>query len=519
MPRLWIDNQEVEVPPAATLLDAARKLGIDIPTLCFQDGREPLTSCMCCVVKVGGNAKFVPACATRADEGMRVESETQEVRQARRAAVELLLSDHLGDCIGPCQSICPAGMDIPRMIRQIAAGDLREAIATVKARIALPGVLGRICPAPCETGCRRGKHDAPVAIMLLKRYAADADLASGEPFLPKCKPDSGRKVAIVGAGPAGLAAAYYLRQMGHGCTLFDDHDAPGGMLRYGVPKDKLPRDVLDAEIGAIRRLGAEFSMNTLVGEHVSMAELRGQFDAIFLAVGEIGAGDADRLGAAAGQRGIEIDPRTRQTPAPGVFAGGDAVRRQRLTVRAVADGRAAAVAIDQYLSGAEVTGPRKPFTVHIGVLTEGEIERFLPEADDTPRVAPAGGDAAGFSDAEARAEAARCLHCDCRKPHTCKLRRYAQLYGARPARYRGERRTFQQLRDHPRILYEPGKCIACGLCVQIAADAGEKLGLTFIGRGLDVRVAVPFNRALSEGLQKVADECVAACPTAALAFR
>ena len=152
MRRVIIDNREVEVADGATVLDAARKLGIEIPTMCFLKGQKPLTSCMVCVVKVAGSEKLIPACGAIAEDGMRIETDNEEVRQARRAALELLLSEHVGDCVGPCQVTCPAQMDIPLMIGQIAAGRLGEAIATVKRDIALPAVLGRICPAPCEAG-------------------------------------------------------------------------------------------------------------------------------------------------------------------------------------------------------------------------------------------------------------------------------------------------------------------------------------------------------------------------------
>jgi len=540
MPKLWIDNREVEVPEGSTILDAARKLGIDVPALCFLEGRDASTSCMCCVVKIAGREGLAPSCATTAAEGMRVESESDAVRAARREALELLLSDHLGDCVAPCQSICPAGMDIPRMVRLVRDGRMREAVATIKAHIALPAVLGRICPAPCEKGCRRGAHDAPVSIMLLKRYAADADLA-GEPFLPDCRPATGKSVAVVGAGPAGLAAAYTLRRMGHACTVFDDRDAPGGMLRYGVGEDRLPRDVLDAEIAVIERLGVNFRLNTLVGRDIPPANLQADHNAILLATGERkkGSGVVSQKdgespetrhekttpdpffwpGVKVGGRGVEVDGKTFQTAAGGVFAAGDATGRRRLTVRAVAEGRAAAIAIDQYVTGADVVGVKTPFTLRVGKLREGEIDHFLPEARDSGRVAPAGGPGAGYVEAEAREEAARCLHCDCRGADTCTLRRHADAYAARPTRFRGERRTFEQHREHPEVLHEPGKCIACGLCVQIAAEAGEPLGLTFVNRGMDVRVAVPFGRPLSEGLRRVAAECVAACPTAALSFK
>ena len=129
MPNLRIDNRPVEVPPGATLLDAARRLGIEIPALCFLEGCTPSTSCMVCVVKVrnggaAGDGRLVPSCAARAEDGMQVESETPEVHEARRTALELLLSDHPGDCIAPCQSTCPAHLNIPLMLRQTAGGDL-----------------------------------------------------------------------------------------------------------------------------------------------------------------------------------------------------------------------------------------------------------------------------------------------------------------------------------------------------------------------------------------------------------
>ncbi|MHC4890884.1 MAG: FAD-dependent oxidoreductase, partial [Planctomycetota bacterium] len=232
MPKLTIDNRQVEVDNGVTILDAAGKLRIEIPTMCFLKGHKASTSCMVCLVKVEGLGKLVPSCGTIAQDGMRVESDSEEVRQARRAALELLLSDHLGDCIGPCQITCPARMNIPLMIRQIAGGSLRDAIATVKKDIALPAVLGRICPKPCERVCRRAAFDEAVSICLLKRCVADIDLQSPNLYLPPCKTTQDKRVAIVGAGPAGLAAAYYLTQDGLSCTLFDEHEQPGGTLRY-----------------------------------------------------------------------------------------------------------------------------------------------------------------------------------------------------------------------------------------------------------------------------------------------
>ncbi len=545
MPELFIDNCEIEVDSGATILDAAGKLGIEIPTMCFLKDYKPSTSCMVCVVKIDGLDNLVPACGTVVKDGMRVASNSEEVLQARRAALELLLSDHVGDCLGPCQTICPARMNIPLMIRQIAAGKFRDAIETVKKDIALPAVLGRICPKPCEKGCRRAVFDEAVSICFLKRYVADLDLQSANPYLPPCKPTQNKRVAIVGAGPAGLAAAYYLQQAGLYCTVFDDHEKPGGMLRYAVPKEHLPIEVLDKEIALIEKLGMKFKGQTRIGTDLLMEDLRKDFDAVFVAVGQLKPDDAESMGLEASPNGIKVNGKTYQTNLPGVFAGGDAVHKRKLTVRAVADGKEAAVSISQYLSPPKadsVTGPIKEFNTRIGKLMNGEIEKFLACSDKAQRTRPSGKDD-GFTDRQACKEATRCLHCDCRKADSCKLRQYGQDYEAKPTRYKSQRRLFtQQLQSRTNchlgkdsalpevqtggsgsigagdIIYEAGKCIDCGLCIQTAARAGEELGLTFVGRGFDVRVAVPFDRSIAQALKHSADQCVNACPTGALAF-
>jgi len=501
MARVFIDDTEIEVKDGRTILDAAEKAGIEIPTMCFLKGHEASTSCMVCAVRVLGSEKLLPACGTLVWDGMRVESNSEQVRRARQMSLELLLSEHIGDCMGPCQVTCPAKMDIPLMIRQIGAGLLDEAIATVKKDIALPAVLGRICPAPCERACRRGGYDEAVSIRLLKRYAADVDLASEQSYVPKCRPKQDKNVAIVGAGPAGLAAVYYLLQQGYGCTVFDEH-----------------LDVLNAEIATIAKLGFEFRGQTKVGEDVSVVELSKEFDAVFLAPGQVTLSEGLWPGLEVGDNGIKIDGRTYATSQAGIFAGGDVVRRRKLAVRSVADGKEAAAAIGQYLSGERVTGIARVFNSRMGRLKEGEMEKFLSGADRAGRVT-VGEEGGGFSAAEAKKEAGRCLHCDCRKPQACKLRRYAQEYEAHGMRYKDDRALFEQHLGQGRVVFEPGKCIKCGLCVQITSEVKDELGLTFIGRGFDVRVAVPFGHSIDQALERTAKRCVKACPTGAMSFK
>ncbi|MCD6405338.1 MAG: (2Fe-2S)-binding protein [Planctomycetes bacterium] len=519
MARLTIDNRSVDVPAGGTILDGARALGIEIPTLCFREGVEHFGSCMVCVVQEMNSGRLIPSCSAVAVDGMVIETANNEVRDSRKTALELLLGDHVGDCEAPCRRICPAHMNIPLMIRQIAAGKLRDAIITVKKDIALPAVLGRICPAPCEKGCRRSLYDGPVAIRLLKRFAADTDLAAESPWLPPPKSATGRKVAVIGAGPAGLATAYYLLQEGHACTVFDDHDKPGGMLRLGVDRERLPEGVLDAEIETIAHLGADFRMNTKVGRDVQIEDLQRDFDALVIAVGEIADGAAAAFGVEAAMHGAKVNPATLQAAGGAVFAAGSAVQPSRLAVRAVADGKRAAASLSQFLADKEVNAPGKRFDSKMGPLIEGEIDEFAKENDAADLVVPsaAGG---GFSLDEAVSQAHRCLHCDCRKADYCALRRYADEYQARQERYRGtERREFERILQHSDVVYEPGKCIKCGLCVRITRQAGERLGLTFIGRGFDLRIGVPFDESFAVGLEKTAAECVRACPSGALSFK
>jgi len=510
--KITIDGKLIDAKSGSTILDAAKEAGIEIPTLCHLPGRPPQTSCMVCVVKVAGRPRLAPACATQIADGMMIENSCDEVIQARRTAIELLLSDHLGDCIAPCHSTCPASINIPAMLRQISLGKMRNALIIAKQSVALPAVLGYICPELCEKSCRRKAKDESVAICKLKRFVAEDDLLSESPFIPPIAAATGKKIAIVGSGPAGLSAAYYLLQKGHACTIFDDREKPGGMLRYGVLEIDLPRNVLDAEIGIIRKMGASFEMGKRVS---SVRALLHDFHAVLIACGDLREAETPDPELEKTPQGIKADRKTMLSSMKGVFVAGSSAVPAKHAVRAVADGRNAAYRIDDYLKGHTSETGAKDFSVHVGKLDEQSVSPFVALVNNEGRISLD----RGYTADEARREASRCIQCGCAKPKNCKLRTYATQYDANPAKYRGERRAFEREETHPEVIFESGKCIACGICVRIAAEHSERLGIGFVGRGFTVRTSVPFSESLEEGLRVAAKACAEACPTSALTLR
>ncbi len=192
----------------------------------------------------------------------------------------------------PCQASCPSGHDIRgwmNIARGIdkAPGDMawqQYAFYRMVEANPFPSVMGRVCPAPCQDGCNRNEVEDYVGINAIEQYVGDWGLQQ-KLALPKADKDTGKKVAIVGGGPAGLAAAYFLRQMGHGCTIFDEHTELGGMMRYGIPGYRTPRDVLDGEIQRIIDMGVELRMGTRIGSDVTLAEIEEEYDAVFWGIG------------------------------------------------------------------------------------------------------------------------------------------------------------------------------------------------------------------------------------------
>jgi formate dehydrogenase major subunit len=286
--KLEINGKRVIADSSQTILQVARENGIgNIPTLCHDEQLEPFASCYLCVVKVKGARTLLPACSTKVSGGMVVETDNPEVRRSRRAALELLLSNHYADCIGPCQLACPAGVDIQGYVALAALGKFTDAIRLIKETNPLPAICGRVCTRPCEvTGCRRNMLDQAVGIDYIKRYVADLDLGKVEPFRPTPAAPNGRRVAVVGAGPAGLSCAYYLALKGYSVHMFEAMPEAGGMLRYGIPEYRLPKDVLDLEVSQILDLGVRLSTNVSLGKDFTVASLKQDgFEAVFLGLG------------------------------------------------------------------------------------------------------------------------------------------------------------------------------------------------------------------------------------------
>jgi formate dehydrogenase major subunit len=286
---LTIDGRPVAAEPGATILQAARAAGIDIPTLCYHERLEPISACRLCVVEVEGKADPVTACDTQAADGMVVRTDTEMLRAIRQLNLELQLSDHMSYCTPPCRDGCPTHIKIPDFIGHIGRRDYEAAMRTLREDLPFPGVLGRVCPQPCQGPCRRDLVDEPISICWLHRFAADQTRAAeqdGELLLPvDIKPSTGRRVAVVGAGPAGLACAFYARLEGHDVKIFEALPKPGGMLRYGIPSYRMPRDVLDEELNVLWRMGVELQCDTRLGVDVKLEDLTDEYDAVFLALG------------------------------------------------------------------------------------------------------------------------------------------------------------------------------------------------------------------------------------------
>ena len=281
---LTIDGKKIIAEEGMTILNVASQNGIKIPNLCYDGRVELYGACGLCTVEVEGIPKLLRACSTKVTDGMVVHTQTERVKASRKVALELLLSDHTGDCVAPCSKACPAGTDCQGYVGLIANGEYTEAVKLIKEKLPLPASIGRICPHPCEKQCRRQYVDEPISIAFLKSFVADMDLL-GDTYIPEIEPDTNKKVAIIGGGPAGLTAGYFLRKQGHSVTIFEQMEKMGGMLRYGIPEYRLPKAVLDKEIKLIEDMGVTLKNNVNIGKDITFEQINSDFDATLVAIG------------------------------------------------------------------------------------------------------------------------------------------------------------------------------------------------------------------------------------------
>ena len=680
--KITLNGQEVQAPMGATIRAVAESQDIHIPTFCHDDRLKPFASCFLCVVEIERARGLLPACSTQVVPGMVIQTDSEKVTTSRKMALDLLLSDHAGDCIAPCEATCPANIDIQGYIAHIANGNFEAAVRLIKQRNPLPVVCGRICPHPCESQCRRTLVDEAIAINPLKRFSSEFELQHG-PFVVSPGAETSHKVAIVGGGPAGLSAAFFLRKQGHAVEIFEALPELGGMTRYGIPRFRMPWDLMDQEIKAILDMGVEVHHGQRLGTDFSIADLKTQgFGAVLLAIGAhkakpmrvaneevpgviggvdflrkavleepvgikqgtkvavIGGGDtamdcarvAIRLGAevtllyrrtqaempaleleqeetheegvtfrfltapsevvvengsATGLRVItmklgEPDDSGRRRPVPiegseevlpfdliiaaigqdpdlscidnekekpettrwktfiydektcttsidGVFSAGDCAFGPDIVIRAVSEGRRAAMAMDLYLNGAKVA-LTKPYAISRGRLEALQEADFAPRfvhkkrAQETTfpadrRLINADGWAPinmGLAEAQAMAEASRCIECGCTARFDCDLRKYATDYSANESKFTGKKRSYAEDTRHPLIKIESDKCITCASCVRVCSEVREVNALTFVGRGFETRIGPNFNDPLPKTGCDACGMCIDLCPTGTL---
>lgn len=285
--KVIVNGRGIEVYDNLTILQALLQEDIHIPHLCYDIRVDRANgNCGLCVVELGANGEQeVKACQTPIKEGMIICTNSPKIENYRKIRLKQLLSDHNADCVAPCVLTCPANIDIQAYLRNVSNGNFDTALRIIKESNPFPSVCGRVCPHPCEASCRRNLVESPVAINYVKRFAADLDMARETPFVPDKKCATGKKIAIVGAGPSGLSCAYYSAINGHDVTVFERQHFTGGMMRYGIPEYRLPKETLEKEIDIMRKLGVKIMTGKTLGTHIMLEDLHRDFDAVYLAIG------------------------------------------------------------------------------------------------------------------------------------------------------------------------------------------------------------------------------------------
>ncbi|MGC9366676.1 MAG: FAD-dependent oxidoreductase [bacterium] len=675
---ITVNGEKIKTQSDQTILEVISQHQLDnIPTLCHDQRTTAYGSCFLCVVEVKGINRLVPSCCTLIKEGMEIITKSEQIIKARKTALELLLSNHYADCMGPCKNNCPAGVDAQGYISLISQNKYHQAVKLIKENNPLPLSIGRICVRDCELACRRNLVDQPVGINYLKRFSADIDIDN--PWTPSPSPPLNKKIAIIGGGPSGLTCAYYLNLYGYQVTIFEKLPELGGMLRYGIPSYRLPKDVLDQEISWIVNQGIEVELNCEFGVDLSLPQLTAKgYEAVFLAPGAqnprfmkipgeqsqgvlfgvewlrslhtrgipslqgkivvVGGGNtaidtartALRCGAdsvviiyrrsrkempanddeikAAYEEGIEfkfltnpvkintdhqgkissvtcmkmklvetdahsrpkpvplensefsincqglvsaigqvvdtqsfnsienlkinfsntilVDQTTLETSVPGLFAGGDAVTGPWTAIGAIAQGKRAAISIDQHLTDRTHLKLQKPVVSlkqNFQEVTSGEYSQYpriarekMPELNIDQRIDNFDEVELGLTAKQAKGEVLRCLQCGCSQYHDCQLIAYARDYEIDITRFSGDFRRYPVDKRHPFIILDPNKCINCGKCVRTCSEILKVSAIEFIHRGFRAIVKPAMEKALLDTNCISCGNCIDVCPTGAI---
>ena len=677
-----VNERKIHVPQGLTIHQALMQADIQVPNLCYDMRVERSNgNCGLCVVEVGEDSKrVVKACQTPILPGMNITTNSRQLESFRKIRLDQLLSDHNADCEAPCVAACPANIDIQGYLNHVSTGNYESAIKVIKDHNPLPVVCGRVCPHPCEIICRRVLVDTPVAINYVKRFVADLDLARDIPWTPEKAAPSGKRIAVVGSGPAGLSAAYYSALNGHEVTVFESQPEAGGMLRYGIPEYRLPKKTLDREIDTIRNLGVRIVTDKALGKHFRLEELQKDFDATFVAVGSwnatplniegenldgvllgiqyleqvvkgtdadpgevvvvLGGGNtaidcvrsAVRRGArkvqlvyrrtreempavdfeieeaihegvemvflaaplritlnAAGRKEVQfirmelgekdrsgrrrpvpvegsefiieadtvigaigqstntdflasdlavrlnqwgdfdVNPKTLECSAEGIFAGGDCVTGPATVIEAIAAGRVAARSMHSYMTKGYISEVSKEYNCSRGSLEDlpqSEFDAFpkiarmkMNAIPDAERIGSFREVELGLTAEQARMEALRCLQCGCDSRYDCALRDEATALDIQYVKPVHERPYLQLANDHPFIRRDNNKCISCARCVVACAEiAGPDVLAMYYEEGREV-VGTRCGSPLWETDCTTCGQCVITCPCGALEFQ